>query len=514
MVAYPAVGSTFGPYEITGVLGHGAMGVVLSAVHVKLGRKVAVKVLSADLASRAEFRRRFEREADALARLYSPHVIDVYECGEVDGWLYIATQLVVGRDLRDVLAQDGPLTPAEALGVAAQVAGALSDAHDAGIIHRDIKPSNVLMRRSTDELFVYVCDFGISQSEDGERTRTGGVLGTYAYMAPERHEGTEATAASDIYSLGCVLHAALTGRPPYEGTDVQVAMQHLHGDVPEHTGDARTAAAVNGIYRRSLAKEPAARYPTAHAMRLDLVAAQRALEDLPASGPGVERTVATVAHAPRTPTTEAPPRTEPPRRGRGRRAALAVLVVGALAAAAAFLVPRLIPDGPLQCWDDQRVDRPQECTAPAGPDGLRWMFPSLDRDFGSCYRQTGDSREINSDAREDASLWTWFCPVGSKVEGVGYTEWASLPEAKAHFNQVFGHRPTTFELDGTTAGYHWVLPQPNRKGFYKSAWLHRDHPFSATVWAKDEADVSRYCLSITMRSMPTFRTEPMVCDAA
>ncbi len=488
MVAYPAVGSTFGPYEITGVLGHGAMGVVLSAVHVKLGRKVAVKVLSADLASRAEFRRRFEREADALARLYSPHVIDVYECGEVDGWLYIATQLVVGRDLRDVLAQDGPLTPAEALGVAAQVAGALSDAHDAGIIHRDIKPSNVLMRRSTDELFVYVCDFGISQSEDGERTRTGGVLGTYAYMAPERHEGTEATAASDIYSLGCVLHAALTGRPPYEGTDVQVAMQHLHGDVPEHTGDARTAAAVNGIYRRSLAKEPAARYPTAHAMRLDLVAAQRALEDLPASGPGVEppsppsRTRpdahhgGAASHRAPSPWTGSTSRPRCPRGGRprGRRSLPRPTTRAGRPAPVLGRTTRRSARGVLGARGARRA----ALDVPLARPRLRRLLPA-DRGLAR-----GQLRRSRGRVAVDVVL-----PGGSKIEGVGYTEWRSLSAAKAHFNKVFGEQPTRFEVGGTTAGFHWVLPEPNRKGFYKSAWLHLDHPFSATVWAKDEADV-------------------------
>src|SRR3954452_11755313 len=174
MTAYPPVGSKFGRYQITGVLGEGGMGVVFSAVHENLGRRVALKVLSADLASRPDFRRRFEREASALARLYSPHIIDVYDFGEVEDWLFIATQLVAGRDLRDWLAHKGPLPPREALALIAQVAAALADAHDAGVIHRDIKPSNILLHESTDELYAYVCDFGISQTDDQEHTRTSG----------------------------------------------------------------------------------------------------------------------------------------------------------------------------------------------------------------------------------------------------------------------------------------------------------------------------------------------------
>src|SRR4051812_32399293 len=166
MTAYPAVGTDFGHYQITGVLGQGGMGVVFSAVHESLGRRVALKVLSPDLATRADFRRRFEREASVLARLYSPHIIDVYDYGEIDDSLFIATQLVAGRDLRDRLAQDGPMPAWQALDVISQIAAALSDAHDAGIIPRDIKPSNILLHQSPAELFAYICDFGISQTED------------------------------------------------------------------------------------------------------------------------------------------------------------------------------------------------------------------------------------------------------------------------------------------------------------------------------------------------------------
>jgi len=534
MTAYPPVGSKFGRYQITGVLGEGGMGVVFSAVHESLGRRVALKVLSADLASRPDFRRRFEREANALARLYSPHIIDVYDFGEVDGWLFIATQVVAGLDLREWLAHNGPMSPREALGLIAQVAAALADAHDAGVIHRDIKPSNVLLHQSTDELFAYVCDFGISQTKDEERTRTGGVIGTYAYMAPERHEGAEASAPSDVYSLGCLLHAALTGRPPYEGTDVQVAMQHLHGDIPTYAAPEPTSTAINQILQRCLAKDPGRRYPTASALRSDLLAAQKIVTDTldPPEG----------RLADLRPTIAASPADASGVLSWSRRRRVVTAVGGAVGMAAVVGAAILMGSGVLshnapcptasaslaaagcqqstksaqsrkthnkvKCWNADRVQVRSRCSQPVGREGLRWVFPSLDRDFEGCYR------ELNAIGapQPDESLRTWFCPVpGSRVVGVDYREWRSAAAARAHFNAVFSQPPGDFRVGGLVAGYEWDARHRNNKGFYKVARLYEHLPFSSTVWARTMPGLERVCLGMTARSMRTFKAEPVNC---
>lgn len=264
MAGLPQEGQSFGRYDIVRRIGRGGMGVVYAAVQQGLGREVALKVLSSELAEDEDYRARFLREAEIMARLDSPHVIQVFDAGEHDGWLYIATQLVPDGDLHELLGSRGPLPDHLALDLVGQVADGIAAAHRAGIIHRDIKPSNVLLRRMPDEgLRAYVCDLGISRSLDSEHTRTQGIIGTFTYMAPERHEGHEATASSDIYALGCLLWAALSGRAPYEGTDGQVLMGHLSGPIPQLQRQDPVAQRINEILRRSMAKDLAGRHATA-----------------------------------------------------------------------------------------------------------------------------------------------------------------------------------------------------------------------------------------------------------
>src|SRR6266545_1602133 len=188
----PQVGKDFGEFRIDEVLGRGGMGVVFRAWQYRMGRNVALKVLSPQYAADPAYRARFAREAAALARLDSPHIVTIFDHGEVDGSLYLAMQLVDGPDLSTVLAS-GPLPPARALAVVDQVAAALGDAHDIGVVHRDVKTSNVMLRRRPahdEEDFAYLCDFGIAHSVDGTRhSQTSGVIGTLGYLAPERLQG-------------------------------------------------------------------------------------------------------------------------------------------------------------------------------------------------------------------------------------------------------------------------------------------------------------------------------------
>ncbi|MDP3892674.1 serine/threonine-protein kinase, partial [Nocardioides sp.] len=264
-----------------------------------------------------EFVVRFSREATALARLDSTNVIHVYDHGEVDGQLYIATQLIDGGDLGAALRSFGPMPPGWALELVAQLASGLADAHELGLVHRDIKPSNVLIRVRDDELTGYLSDFGIVRFGDEPMTLTGSTVGTPAFMAPELHDGGEATPASDLYSLGCVLWTALTGRPVFEGaSEYRIVHAHMTEPVPAFPGDPRLAAELDPLFAQLLAKDPAVRPTSARAVRRTLLALQAVARDLPALPGG----------APDTPVTRlrdsvpealapAPPGTPPPAAG-------------------------------------------------------------------------------------------------------------------------------------------------------------------------------------------------------
>lgn len=259
-----------GPYRVGRTLGSGAMGVVLEAVDEGLQRVVALKVIAPHLASDPDFRERFVREARALAALDSPHVVRVYAHGEDDGRLWIATQLVPDGDL----GKAGPLPLREAVAVVSQVAGGLVDAHAAGLVHRDIKPANVLLRRGPDAISAYLGDFGIARTAADPHRTGGAAAGTPSYMAPELHTGGTAGVASDVYSLGCLLWAAVGGHPPYDGSsDYEIARAHVEQPVPQLAGRSPLAREVNRILRRAMAKDPGDRYDAVAVLRADLVAA-------------------------------------------------------------------------------------------------------------------------------------------------------------------------------------------------------------------------------------------------
>lgn len=254
------------------------MGAVFEAQDQGIGRRVALKVLAPELSDEETFRRRFVQEAATLVALDSPHVITLYDYGDVDGSLFIAMQLVDGRDLAQLLEDGGALDPEQALEIAAQVADALADAHGTGLVHRDVKPSNVLVRYIRGEPFVYLCDFGIAKSEQSPHTRTRGIIGTFEYMAPERHLGNDAGQSSDIYSLGCLLWAALSGHAPYQGTsEVQVAMAHVQQPIPDLDPTLPAHADLQAMMAKAMAKEPADRFQSASEMRSALRAAQGAV---------------------------------------------------------------------------------------------------------------------------------------------------------------------------------------------------------------------------------------------
>ena len=297
-LGYPRPGERLGHFVVGRRIGGGGMGVVFEAHDEALDRQVAIKIISPHLADDSAFRERFIREARSLASLDSTHVVHVYAHGEATpeegGRLYLVTQLIPDGDLGGLLQAYGAPPPAMALDLLAQVADGLADAHAAGLIHRDIKPANVLLRRRADGNQAYLSDFGIARPIDagssGASGTTTGTMGTPTYMAPELHLGEPPSVASDVYSLGCLLWAALTGRAPYAGTsDYQIVTAHLEQPVPQLDPSSELAVEANRILRRSMAKSPAERYPSAAAMRDDLRRAAL-LPEAPLAAPPVEGT--------------------------------------------------------------------------------------------------------------------------------------------------------------------------------------------------------------------------------
>lgn len=264
MSTLPNINDRFGAYLITGEIGRGGMGVVFAAVDERLNRSVALKVLDPAYSADASFVKRFGQEGEVLARMNSPHVIQIFGHGQVDGCLYLAMQYVAGGDLASYLKGRGVLPLDIAASLAAQVASALADAHALGIVHRDIKPSNVLLTTTGNDPFVYLCDFGIARvASNTELTQAGMVTGSVAYMAPEILEGNQADERGDLYALGCLLWALIAGSPPYRGTELLVARQHQSAPVPQVVVTSDVDVAVNQLLASLMAKDPSARLASA-----------------------------------------------------------------------------------------------------------------------------------------------------------------------------------------------------------------------------------------------------------
>ncbi|GAA2488466.1 Stk1 family PASTA domain-containing Ser/Thr kinase [Terrabacter carboxydivorans] len=244
----------------------GGMGEVYLATDDRLGRQVAVKVLSPAFADSPDFIERFRREALTAARLSHPNIAQVYDYGVDGASHFIVMEYAEGSDLAHLIREHGRLTPSDAVRVAEQVCAALAVAHRAGVVHRDVKPGNVIVRSDG---MVKVTDFGIARAlGQASITDTGTVMGTAAYVAPEQARGEATTPSSDLYSLGILLFQMLTGAVPFEGdTPVAVALRHLDEPVPLPSSRvADLPANLDDVVVRATAKSPADRYPDADAM--------------------------------------------------------------------------------------------------------------------------------------------------------------------------------------------------------------------------------------------------------
>jgi hypothetical protein len=318
--------STFAGCRIEEVAGRGGMGVVYRATQLRLDRPVALKLVAPERAADANFRARFERESRVAAAIEHPNVIPVYGAGEEDGRLYLLMRWVSGTDLQALIRRSGRLAPLHAAAIVAQVAAGLDAAHAVGLVHRDVKPANVLLGAEDGSGHVYLSDFGLTldSSSDTRVTQSGEWFGTVDFMAPEQFEGDHPDARTDVYALGCVLHAALTGGPPFvRSTVAGTILAHLNDPPPLPSATPGVPQTFDGVIARALAKRPSERYRSAGELATAALAAAGAPAEqngagratdssetlaLPNRPPGLSehrRVTARLSRAPRRPTSVA-----------------------------------------------------------------------------------------------------------------------------------------------------------------------------------------------------------------
>ena len=281
-------GTIVAGYRVDGALGQGGMGSVYQATQLSLNRRVALKVLAADLSDDPSFRERFRREGLLQAQLEHPHIVTMYEAGETEHGLFLAMRLVRGPTLKELITP-GALGPARTVRLLLPVANALDAAHEIGLIHRDIKPQNILVGARDHP---YLADFGLTKvTGEAGLTEPGQFMGTLDYVAPEQIQGTGASNQSDVYSLAGVLYECLTGAIPYDRqTEAAVMYAHVAEPPPRPTEElADLPGAIDEVVQRGMAKAPENRYGSAgemlreaaHALGID----PREESSTPASAP-------------------------------------------------------------------------------------------------------------------------------------------------------------------------------------------------------------------------------------
>ena len=407
-----------GKYRVEGTVGRGGMGIVLSAQHLQLGQKVAIKLLLANPTEREPASTRFLREARAAAGLHSDHVVRIHDLGVLEsGVPFMVMELLRGTDLGSLIDSRGALPTNLALEYVLQACDAIAEAHALGIIHRDLKPSNLfLTRRSDGDPLIKVLDFGISKaigpdSElDGELTATRTVLGSPFYMSPEQvRDSKSVDSRSDVWSLGVILQELITGEPAFSAdtfpgicaaivADPPASMRALRPDVPEE---------VESIVRRCLEKNPRDRYQSVPALMRAIEAVlprrSRSLPSLPpveSDALGVSTNAPTVAIPPETAESSAPdkqhteeadlslshgpvatPHVDPtPAKASPVRAAWIVALVLSAGVAAGLLVSRRAPEPPASSpsTESARSEKEPASASAAPPSSEVSARPALD----------------------------------------------------------------------------------------------------------------------------------------
>jgi len=260
----PAMLGRLGTYEVAGVIGCGGMGIVLKAFDRALSRNVAIKVLAPQLAISASARRRFAREAQAAAAVVHEHVVPIHAVAEARGLPYFVMAYVPGESLEQRLERTGPLAVPEILRIAMQTAAGLAAAHAQGLVHRDIKPANILLENGVER--VMITDFGLARTvDDASLTRSGVIAGTPRYMAPEQAQGDGVDHRADLFSLGSVMYAMCTGRPPFRAETAMAVLRRICEELPRPIRQINPEIPdwLVEIVERLHEKDPAARFQTA-----------------------------------------------------------------------------------------------------------------------------------------------------------------------------------------------------------------------------------------------------------
>jgi serine/threonine protein kinase len=317
-------------FHIIKKLGEGGMGAVYLAEHVKMGRKMALKVMSPSMHQDADAIARFNREAKNASQINHPNVCGIYDFGETpEGMIYLAMEFIEGSSLSGIIEKNGALTPARAASIIHQTADALQVAHDYGIVHRDLKPDNIMIAQARDKSdLVKVVDFGIAKasSSDAQKvTKTGLVVGTPEYMSPEQLSGDKLDGRSDIYSLGLVAFNCLTGKLPFAGNSAQEAMIARLVETPKTLAEVAPEKAwpeeLEDVMRKALARDVTERYQNAAQFGRDL---SKAVENMPhtmiaevgtqviGAGAAVAAAAAKTAAAPAVPKTRLAPKSATP----------------------------------------------------------------------------------------------------------------------------------------------------------------------------------------------------------
>ncbi len=429
-------GAAVGPYRIESVLGEGGMGVVYRALDIRLNRPVAIKFLSAELASETE-RRRFQREAQTASSLNHPHIVTVHDAGELDGRQYLVTELVDGGTLSD-WAHGGRRSWREVVELLTGVADALATAHEAGVLHRDIKPDNVLLTKSG---YAKLADFGLARMQAEPQaatqtmltdpTRQGAIIGTVAYMSPEQTIGQPLDSRSDIFSFGIVLYELLSGHRPFAGRS-SVDLMHAIAHDPAPALPMALPASLRLAVEKALEKDPSERYQSMRELLVDLRRIARH------SG---ETGVTSVAPAP-------------------RRSRLwpwgAAIGVAAVVVVAGALVLRRSPAAPAAVRDYTALTSfADSAVAPTiSPDGRILAFIRGENTFagpGDVYVKLlpdGEPSPLTHDGTTKMGPLV-FSPDGSRIAyTVGYSSAWTVP--------VLGGAPT--RLLANAADLSWIAP--------------------------------------------------------
>jgi serine/threonine-protein kinase len=275
--AHIVPGTMIGEYEVTGTLGAGGMGVVFAAIHPRIGKKAAIKILQRSLARNPSAIARFENEARAVNAIAHPNIVDIFSFGELpSGDPYYVMEHVDGESLQDWIRSHGAVPLERAMPILRQICDALAAAHARGIIHRDLKPANIMVGGTDDTPRVKVLDFGLAKmmNQDliaGDLTNPGMVLGTPYFMSPEQFEGREVDQRSDVYALGVLVYQMLCGKLPFLGaTPTAVREQHLHHTPAPLSKVSGLSARVDQVIDKALAKDVSARFASVRVLRDDL----------------------------------------------------------------------------------------------------------------------------------------------------------------------------------------------------------------------------------------------------